>query len=339
MKTKPDLSKLVMFTDIHFGLRSNHKDHNENCISFIKWMIERAKERNIKTCVFGGDWHHVRAAINVATLNYSVMSLKLLDEYFDHTFFIIGNHDLYYRDKYELHSLPYINQFNNILVVDKIMTYEDVTFAPWLVSDDWKKVQKVKSPYIFGHLELPKFKMNAMVDMPDHGLLNENHFSNQKMVFSGHFHKRQNRDKIWYIGNCFPHNFSDAWDDDRGIMMWNKGGDPEFFSWPDAPKFRTLNFSDVVCNPDGLIDDKTFARITVDVPASYEDIQFVKNLLENDLNAKEIQMINTKFIDQDEIKDTQVNFESVDSIVLSHLSAIDSNSIKKQKLIDIYREI
>ena len=44
------------------------------------------------------------------------------------------------------------------------------------------------------------------------------------------------------------------------------------------------------------------------------------NSNENDLNAKEIQMINTKFIDQDEIKDTQVNFESVDSIVLSHLS-------------------
>jgi hypothetical protein len=41
---------------------------------------------------------------------------------------------------------------------------------------------------MFGHFELPKFKMNAMVEMPDHGLLNETHFANQTQVFTGHFH-------------------------------------------------------------------------------------------------------------------------------------------------------
>jgi DNA repair exonuclease SbcCD nuclease subunit len=338
MKSSMDLSKIVMFTDIHFGLRNNSKEHNENCLNFIEWMIEQAKKHDIKTCVFGGDWHHVRAAINVATLNYSVNCLKLINDYFDHTFFIIGNHDLYYRDKYELHSLPYITQFPKIQVIDKIATYEDITFAPWLVAEDWKKVQKIKSPYMFGHFELPKFKMNAMVDMPDHGMLNENHFINQKMVFSGHFHKRQNKGKIWYIGNCFPHNYSDVWDDDRGIMIWKNRETPEFMSWPNAPKFRILNFSDVLTDPESLIDKNTWVKINIDVPASYEDIQFVKELLENNLGAKEVQLVTPK-IQDDNDDEVNIDFESVDSIVISHLDSIESNSIDKQKLKKIYQEI
>lgn len=339
MSKSPDMSKIVMFTDIHYGLRNNSRDHNDSCERFIKWMIERAHAQGIRTCVFGGDWHHVRSAINISTLNYSVSGLKLLNDNFDDTFFIIGNHDLFYRDKYEIHSLPYINQFPNITVIDDIKTHGDVTFVPWLVAENWKKIQKIKSPYMFGHFELPRFKMNAMVEMPDHGQLNGDHFYHQKMVFSGHFHKRQNKGKVWYIGNCFPHNYADAGDDERGIMLWTQGQTPDFAAWPHAPKYRTLNLSDVIANPSQCVDDKTFAKITVDVPASYEDINFIKELLEKDLKAKEIQMILPKNTEMDELDAQQIDFESVDTIVISHLQTIESNTIDKNELIRIYQEI
>jgi hypothetical protein len=175
--------------------------------------------------------------------------------------------------------------------------------------------------------------------MPDHGLLNANHFQNQKMVFSGHFHKRQNQGKVWYIGNCFPHNFADAWDDERGIMLWHQGKDPNFASWPYAPKYKTLNLSDVVADPAAHIDELTYAKITIDINASYEDITFIKELLEKDLKAREIQMIAAKNEDMEELVDSQVDFESVDTIVISHLQTIESNSIDKNELIRIYQEI
>lgn len=38
-------------------------------------------------------------------------------------------------------------------------------------------------------------------------------------VFSGHFHKRQQHGNVIYPGNCFPHNYADAWDDDRGCTF------------------------------------------------------------------------------------------------------------------------
>lgn len=334
-----DFSHVAVFTDLHYGMRNNSRDHNDSCEAFIKWMIEQAEERKIKTCIFAGDFHHVRSSINISTLNYSVSGLKLLNDYFDHTIFLLGNHDLFYRDKYEIHSLPYITQFPKIITIDKMQEIGDVAFVPWLVADDWKRVPKLKAPYMFGHFELPKFKMNAMVEMPDHGLLNATHFVHQKQVFSGHFHKRQNSGKIWYIGNAFPHNFSDAWDDDRGMMFWKPGQDPEFKSWPGAPKYRSLTLSQVISNPAKFIDDKTFAKITVDIDTTYEDVNFIRELLEVDLNAREIQMITAKVDDPDMLDEADINFESVDTIVISHLKSIESTSMDKNELIRIYQEI
>lgn len=335
----PDFSHVAVFSDLHFGMRNNSRDHNNSCENFLLWMINESKQRGIKTCIFGGDYHHVRSAINISTLNYSVSGLKFLNDYFDHTFFIIGNHDLFYRDKYEIHSIPYINQFPKIHVIDTITEIGDIALVPWLVGEEWKDVHKVKSPYMFGHFELPRFKMNAMTEMPDHGQLNSDHFPNQKQVFSGHFHKRQNKDKIWYIGNAFPHNYADAWDDDRGMMFWKPGKVPEFKSWPDAPKFRTVTLSQIVSNPTHYIDDKTFAKITIDFDANYEDISFIKELLETELQAREIQMITPKIVDPDMLEDANVNFESVDTIVISHLNTIESPSIDKHELIKIYQGI
>jgi hypothetical protein len=94
---------------------------------------------------------------------------------------------------------------------------------PWLIGDEWKEVSKLKSRYIFGHFELPLFYMNAMVQMPDHGQLQGDHFVNQEYVFTGHFHKRQHNRNIHYIGNAFPHNYADAGDDERGMMLLEWG--------------------------------------------------------------------------------------------------------------------
>jgi DNA repair exonuclease SbcCD nuclease subunit len=76
---------------------------------------------------------------------------------------------------------------------------------------------------MFGHFELPFFKMNAMVEMPDVGGIKAEHFVNQEYVFTGHFHKRQVRNNIHYMGNAFPHNYADAGDDERGMMMLEHG--------------------------------------------------------------------------------------------------------------------
>ena len=47
---------------------------------------------------------------------------------------------------------------------------------PWLINNEWRKVVTKKAKYMFGHFEIPGFKMNAKVEMPDHGGINKIRF-------------------------------------------------------------------------------------------------------------------------------------------------------------------
>jgi DNA repair exonuclease SbcCD nuclease subunit len=276
--------KAAVFTDIHFGMRQNSKAHNDDCMGFVKWFCAEATRQGCDTAIFMGDWHHHRATVNVSTLNYTVDAIDHISKHFERFFFIPGNHDLYYREKRDLTSIPFIKNQKNIVLVNDVYTEGDVSLVPWLVGDEWTKMRKLNSRYVFGHFELPSFKMNAMVEMPDHGGLNSQHFPNQEYVFSGHFHLRQQRGNVHYIGNAFPHNFADAWDDDRGMMVLEFGGHPQYIAWPDAPKFRTIDLTRLIESPDKYMDKNTFIRITCDADVSYEEANYLKESWQETFN-------------------------------------------------------
>ena len=178
-----------------------------------------------------------------------------------------------------------------------------------------------------------------MVEMPDVGGLNVDHFQNQDYVFSGHFHKRQVKRNVIYIGNAFPHNFSDAWDDDRGAMLLEWGKEPEYRSWPEAPKYRSMKLSDLLDNPDIVIEDKTHARITMDIPLTYEQTGLIKDIFVNQYNAREIMLIPTFTESEESEFDGDVKFESVDQMVMTGLKSFASTSIDSQTLIDLYHNL
>ena len=109
-------SKAACFTDIHFGNKNNSKQHNKDCAGFVDWFIEQSKD--CETCIFLGDWHHHRASVNVSTLNHSVENVGKLSRAFERVYMIMGNHDLYYREKRDLNSLPYADLFENVTLVE-----------------------------------------------------------------------------------------------------------------------------------------------------------------------------------------------------------------------------
>jgi DNA repair exonuclease SbcCD nuclease subunit len=336
----PLFKKVACFTDIHFGLKSNSQYHNQDCEEFVDWFISEAKKEGCETCIFLGDWHHNRNSINLVTLDTSLRCLEKLGTAFEQFFWFPGNHDLFYKDKRDVHSSAFGRHIPGVTVVEKVTTIGDVTLVPWLVGDEWKTISQVKSKYMFGHFELPLFYMNAMVQMPDHGELKAEHFKHQDYVFSGHFHKRQQRDKIVYIGNAFPHNFSDTWDDDRGMMFMEWGGTPQFKKWDNAPKYRTLNLSKLIDEKDKIMKSKMYLKVILDIDISFEEANFIKETFTQEHDIREISLIQDKN-DVESIIDEQAEskFESVDQIVTEQLVSIDSESFDKKVLLEIYNSL
>jgi len=264
-----------------------------------------------------------------------------LGESFEKFYFFDGNHDLYYKDKRDVNSTAFAKHIPGITFVDSVYQEDDVALVPWLVGEEWKKINKIKSRYMFGHFELPSFYMNAMVQMPDHGELRAEHFEHQEYVFSGHFHKRQKQGKIHYIGNAFPHNYADAWDDERGMMILDKENDAEpfYINWPDCPKYRTVKLSQLIDEQSTLIKPNMYLRVNLDLPISYEEASFVKETFINNYGCREISLIPQKQLEEINTELDIQQFESVDQIVAGEIAAIDSDNFNKKMLLDIYNEL
>ena len=330
--------KAAVFTDIHFGLKSNSRVHNDDCEEFVDWFIEQAQANGCETGIFCGDWHHNRNSLNLTTMDATIRSLEKLGSAFEQFFFFDGNHDLYYKDKRDINSTAFSKYIPGITFVDEITTIDDVTLVPWLVGDEWKQVSKIKSKYIFGHFELPSFYMNALVKMPDHGDLRAEHFKHQEYVFSGHLHKRQKQGAIHYIGNAFPHNYADTWDDDRGMMILDRENnkEPEYLNWPNCPKYRTVKLSQLLDNTDTLIKSKMYLRVELDLPVSYEESSFIKEEFINRYNCREITLIPQKQVEEISTNLDISSFVSVDQIVAGEISELDTDNYNKKMLLDIY---
>lgn len=331
--------RAAFFTDIHFGLKNNSLQHNADCSTFVEWFINTAKQENCETCFFLGDWNHNRAAINIQTLQFGLRALEKLSAAFEHVYFIPGNHDLYYRDKRDVHSVEWAKHLPNVTIVNDWFSEGDVTISPWIIGDEWKRLSKMQNKYLFGHLEIPHFYMNAMIQMPDHHEIQSSHFSGFDHVYSGHFHKRQTRGNITYMGNAFPHNFADAGDDDRGMMIIEWGERPRFHTWPDAPKFRVHTLSSVLDNPEKLLPRNGYVKINLDIDISFEEASFIREKLMPDHHLRELTLIPVKQNLEDDSNNVSAAFESIDAIVQSQIEELQDGAFDKKLLLDIYRNL
>ena len=331
--------KAACFTDIHFGMKGNSRIHNDDCEAFVYWFIEQAKAHGCETCIFLGDWHHHRSSTNVSTMNYTVSNMERLGRAFEKVYVIMCNHDLFYRDKREINSMEFIRNIPNVTVVNEWIESDDVSIIPWIVQDEWKLIPQMKQRYMFGHFELPFFQMNAMVEMPDVGGIKAEHFVNQEYVFTGHFHKRQVRNNIHYMGNAFPHNYADAGDDERGMMVLEHGGKPKYINWPDMPKYRNFKISQLLADPDGLLRPKMYVRVTLDIKISYEEANFIRETFIDKYGLRELQLIPEQVDQAKQTTATIEKFDSVDQIVIKQLDSVDSQTYDKKILMAIYSNL
>jgi hypothetical protein len=158
-------------------------------------------------------------------------------------------------------------------------------------------------------------------------------------VFSGHFHKRQTGRNITYIGNAFPHNYADAGDDDRGMMILDWGKEPEYRSWPAQPVYRVYKLSQIIDQPDKLLREKMHCRVTIDLPITFEEANFIKEQFIPQYKLRELMLIPEKVEVESNAVSIDINFESVDTIVMNQINAIESENYDKKMLLDIYKDL
>jgi hypothetical protein len=119
------------------------------------------------------------------------------------------------------------------------------------------------------------------------------------------------------------------------FLTW--GEEPQYVNWDQQPKYRVFTLKQLLDDHQNLLDEYTYARVKLDVSISYEEANFVREKFAEQYGVRELQLIPIK--DDQEFEGGDITFESVDQIVITQLETIESKTIEKEKLIDIYRSI
>lgn len=250
--------KIACFADIHFGKGSDSSFHNEECLKFIDWFCGIARERKVDKIVFAGDWFDNRIRLRLDTLSFALKGMERIASVAP-VVAIVGNHDMFLKDSRDIHSLEVFKEWNSVKVVDDPVVIDGIGYVPFGSAEEMKSaIASMKVPYLFGHFEIPGFLMNSTMEAHENGHYTMDSFKSAKVVFSGHFHKRQFKKNakgvgIQYIGSPFGHDFNDVNDAERGMMVWEIGEKPEFIDYEDGPLFQRFSLKTII---DAIAEDE-----------------------------------------------------------------------------------
>lgn len=342
------ISKIAMFTDIHFGCHNNSNQHNQDCLDFVDWFIVQCKEQKVDAIGFLGDWFETRNSLNILTLKHSNTALRKLNALGLPIFFIIGNHDLYHRHNRDVHSADVFREFENVHIIEEPVKVNDsLLFLPFLFNHEYAQVVNLvnASEYVFAHFEFRNFYLTGTSRVAEHGY-HHKIFDGPKHIFSGHYHKRQASDNVIYIGNPFATSYADAGDYQRGCcILETTTSEVDFIDYV-GPTYVKTKLSLLLA---GEVDLRPQARLKciLDVDISYSEAQSLKAeflelyklrefSLEENSREQQASLEETAMAELDELDLSSLN-ETVKKLIEAGVQA--TTNIDPKKLIIEYEAL
>ena len=342
--------RAAVFGDLHLGKHGDSSRHNQDCEDFVDWFCEEAVRRKADCIIDLGDIFDNRLRLRTDTLDAGRRIFRKLLGTGAQVITLVGNHSMYLRNSRAIHSLSPFTEWDGLTVIENPTVIDGVGFLPYLVGSEYLEAAEMNCKYVFGHLELPLFLTNQVVEHPDRGGLHMDHFTKPERVFTGHFHKRQLKVNkhgvpVQYIGSPFGHNFNDVGDFERGAMFLEWGGEPEFVNWEPGPVYVRVPVSELWQQiSDGNLHEHVRSSATVEIIDDLglemeeaelvrtEAAEFVRDVRPFAGNAGLSVSEGQVDAGEDDGKDT-------DQLVVEHIMKIDpkDSGIKPEKLVGIFK--
>lgn len=245
------MTKIAIVGDPHFGIRNDSPFFLEHYIAWFCNAMETWKTPGlVDRVVVLGDFLDRRKYINFNTLKQvRTRVLEPLNRLGIPIDFIAGNHDLYWRNNSDVSSLEELigDRYPNIRVhLEPISMLDgDVLLVPWINEQNFEKsfaaLDRFEGRYVFGHFEINGFEPMRGHEFTDG--LESSVFDRFKCVFTGHFHCRQRKKNIFYVGTPYDMIVSDR-NEFKGWHLLDTS-DGELTEYPTTSHiFMQFNYSD-----------------------------------------------------------------------------------------------
>jgi len=257
------VGKIYLVGDLHFGVDANsivwlnHQKRffNDILIPYIKETVQPGD------ILFQfGDIFETKHQINVNIFN-NVMDLfyelaKLIPVYV-----LIGNHDTYYTDNNEIHSLKILYNTPNVHVFNKpeIIGINDkkLLIIPWIT--DFNEIMTLlednvgKADMVFSHFDVAGMSYDN--GYPIQKGIDFSILKKYEIVISGHIHKPQVKDNFIYLGTPYHLDFGDIGQKKGLYTLDMPNMKMDFVRNDKSPEFKYIDIFDLLEMTDAQLKD------------------------------------------------------------------------------------
>ncbi len=225
------MSKSILITDEHINVKNGDIKVYENQKKGFLQMIDYALENDINHIYSLGDFFDTRVNLN------NLIIYNILNDFFDllkkHNIkitMLVGNHSMYVSDSLEVTNLEFLDKaYDNVEIIKANTTHnfndKKLLLVPWLLKGE-KIPKDTTADMILGHLEINSFNVSKTYQFEsEHGL---NPKDIKIPVLSGHFHSKQTKDNITYLGNSFIQTTWSDFGEEKGFHVLNEDLSTDF---------------------------------------------------------------------------------------------------------------
>ena len=235
-----------MTSDWHINYKGANSIFVKVALDYIDFLEHYAVDNGIDNIFFLGDVFEKSSKIKHESFVPLFLKLHAMNKRGLKVYFILGNHDIYSIDNDSI-----VETFSPIVtkvIKDLDMLHlggRDFTFLSYT-----KEAAKVPATgdILITHLAIADFEFDNDYHANEAIALKRNLFKGFNKVFSGHFHKAQERDNIRFIGSPYQLNVGEM-GQKKGFGVFDTVADTyDFIHYPYAPEFviiKVENFNKV----------------------------------------------------------------------------------------------
>jgi len=338
--------KTLIFSDLHVAQHKKSVNRLHDCLKVLEWVYQTAEEHKVRDIIFGGDLFHDREKIDVLAYHLTFELIEAHSNKFN-VYLLLGNHDLWYFDKWNISSLKPLSAIKNVIVVDKpsvhIINGYKVDFLPFTHNplEHMEELKKNESEILVAHIAIDGAKLNAtqisdVVVEHDGEMIkvSKDSFSHWKHVFLGHYHSPQQiSDNIEYIGSPLQLDFGEAFQKKHLIIFDFKSKEKQYIENTISPKHLVIKDDDI----DNHEIKNNFVKIQTSNVGTVDLVNLKNQLHSHGPGTLQIVPIAKK--DSDHIvKDAKAILTNKDEMIENYLEQIET-TLEKKVLSEIGKDI
>lgn len=348
------MSEILLFSDVHVHAHKKSFDRLKDCLNALNWVFEIAKSRKIKDIVFAGDLFQDRQKIDVMTYSSTFDVLLKHCDGSVNLWLLLGNHDLWYHDKWDVSSVLPFSALPNVTVINKPCTLkinnEEIDFMPYAHDpiEHLKQLQTLAKDRqglktLVGHLAIHGAELNTLYHTLSDVILEHDGemtkvgpelFKFWDKVFLGHYHGAQEIGNIEYIGSPLQLTFGEAFQEKHIIVYDLKTGDKEYIVNDFSPQH-------LICSEDNIANHKVennFVRLSVTNAKSIDLLDLKRDIQDKKPGTLEI-IQKPKKEQKQVVEDAKSILNKEDEMLETYVKEVETGEMDKPHLVEIGKHI